>query len=363
MNQSDEYQNNQHSDQNAKPAHIDEPSKQKTEGNQKHTKIKMIVVVVVLLLLMLITFGLWKSYQPQWVELQGRVEADTIHVSTKVPSRVEELYVEEGQTVTKGQALVRLYSPEIDAKKQQALATLQSALALQQTTDRGAREENADTLYATWQSLKAQADLAATTYQRGTTLYQQGVISRQRRDELFAAQKSSREIAEAAYQQYKRAKAGGTTEQRSIASAQVDIAKAAVNEVNALVAETKLLAPISGTVSKIYNKPSELVVIGVPVISLLDTHHLWVSLNVREDQYANIYQQKSIEGRIPALDKTVQFKVESINAEGDFATIKNTRQTGGYDIRSFKLHLTPEQPISGLKAGMSVIFKIQQEKH
>lgn len=363
MNQHDESENHEHSDPETSPPQVEKPVSEQPKSTPNGSKVKIIIGTVIILLLTLIGFGLWKSYQPQFVEIQGRVEADTVHVSTKVPSRIEEIYVEEGQTVNKNQPLVRLYSPEVDAKKQQALATLQSALALQNTTDRGAREENADTLYATWQSLKAQADLAATTYQRGATLYQQGVISRQRRDEMLAAQKSSREMVEAAYQQYKRAKAGGTTEQRTTAAAQVDIAKAAVNEANALVAETKLFSPISGTVSKIYGKPSELVAIGIPVISLLDTHHLWVSLNVREDQYSSIYQQKSIEGKIPALNKTVKFKIESIDAEGDFATIKTTRQTGGYDIRSFKLHLTPEQTIPDLKVGMSVIFKVQQADH
>ena len=69
------------------------------------------------MLLGLIAFGLWKSYQPQQVELQGRVEAETIHISTKVPSRIEEVYVHDGDKVAKGQELVRLFSPEIDAKK------------------------------------------------------------------------------------------------------------------------------------------------------------------------------------------------------------------------------------------------------
>ncbi|WP_421021002.1 efflux RND transporter periplasmic adaptor subunit, partial [Klebsiella pneumoniae] len=78
--------------------------------------------ILAILLLGLIAFGLWKSYQPKMVEIQGRVEAETIHISTKIPSRIEELYVHDGEKVQKNQPLVRLYSPEIDAKKQQALA-------------------------------------------------------------------------------------------------------------------------------------------------------------------------------------------------------------------------------------------------
>ena len=63
--------------------------------------------MLLILLLGLIAFGLWKSYQPKEIELQGRVEADTIHVSTKVPSRIEEIYVHDGQKVSKDQELIR----------------------------------------------------------------------------------------------------------------------------------------------------------------------------------------------------------------------------------------------------------------
>lgn len=334
-----------------------------TKSNPKKSAfIKVVSLIVLILLLGLIAFGLWKSYQPKQVELQGRVEAETIHVSTKVPSRIEEVYVHEGDKVTKGQELVRLFSPEVDAKKQQAIASLQSALALQSTADRGSQQENIETLYANWQSLKAQQTLAQTTYQRGANLFKEGVISRQRRDEMQAAAASATQITEAAYQQYKRAKRGSTPEQKSLANAQVEITKAAVAEANALEAETKLLSPINGTVSKTYGKASELVAIGVPIVSLIQDDDLWVSVDVREDFYAQVYKSKTIEGFIPALNQTATFKIKNIDAEGEFATIKTTRQTGGYDIRSFKVHLAPVQPIADLKVGMSVLFKIAEPK-
>lgn len=327
---------------------------------KKSAGIKAIGLMVLILLLGFIAFGLWKSYQPKEIELQGRVEADTIHVSTKVPSRIEEIYVHDGQKVSKDQELVRLFSPEVNAKKQQALAALQSALALQSTAERGSQQENIDSLYANWQSLKAQEALAKTTYQRGANLFKEGVISRQRRDEMQAAALSASQLTEAAYQQYARAKRGSTPQQLSSADAQVQIAQAAVAEANALAAETKLRSPIDGTVSKTYGKVSELVAMGVPVVSIIQDDDLWVSVNVREDLYAQIYKAKSMDGFIPALNQTATFKIKTIDAEGEFATIKTTRQTGGYDIRSFKIHLAPVQPITDLKVGMSVLFKIKE---
>ncbi|WP_436898054.1 HlyD family secretion protein [Acinetobacter gyllenbergii] len=328
----------------------------------KKGKAKIIGLIILILLLGLIAFGLWKAYQPQAIELQGRVESETVHISTKVPSRIEEFYVSEGQAVKKGQALVRFVSPELEAKKEQAQAALQSATAFHSTVYRGAQQENIETLYANWQAMKTQAELAATTYKRGETLFQQGVISRQRRDEMLAAQTSARETAEATYQQYARAKRGSTEQQKSTADAQVAMAQAAVKEANALTEETKLYSPTDGTVSKTYGKPTELVATAVPVVSIIEDHDLWVSLNVREDMYSSVYKTKTLEGFIPALNKKATFKVKNIDAEGDFATIKTTRQTGGYDIRSFKFHLVPEQSIPDLKVGMSVLFKIEEAK-
>ena len=328
-------------------------------NSTKSRNLKIIAIIVLILLLGLIGFGLWKSYQPQEIELQGRVEAETIHVSAKVPSRIEELYVQEGQVVKKNQRLVRLWSPEVSAKKQQALASLQSALALQSTATRGSQQENIDSLYANWQALKAQEVLANTTFQRSTNLFREGVISRQRRDEIQAAATSASQMTEAAYQQYARAKRGSTPEQKSTADAQVKIAKAAVAEANALEAETQLNAPVDGVVSKTYGKVSELIAMGVPVVSIIQ-NDVWVSLTVREDQYADLYQLKQLQGYVPAIDQYMLFNIKNIDAEGEFATIKTTRQTGGYDIRSFKVHLVPATPNPNLKVGMSVLFKLNK---
>jgi len=325
----------------------------------KSRKLKIFATLLLILILSLIGFGLWKSYQPQQIELQGRVEAETIYVSTKVPSRIEELYVQEGQVVKQNQPLVRLWSPEVSAKKQQALASLQSALAFQSTATRGSQQENIDSLYANWQALKAQEALANTTLQRSINLFREGVISRQRRDEIQAAATSASQMTEAAYQQYARAKRGSTPEQKSTADAQVEIAKAAVAEANALEAETQLNAPVDGVVSKTYGKVSELIAMGVPVVSIIQ-NDVWVSLTVREDQYASIYQLKQLQGYIPALDQYMLFNIKNIDAEGEFATIKTTRQTGGYDIRSFKVHLVPATPNPNLKVGMSVLFKLNK---
>ena len=140
-------------------------------------KKKIILAAVLILVLGVIGFGLYQAFKPQEVVLQGRVEADTVLVSTKLPSRIESIKVEAGQTVKAAQELAILSSPEVEAKKQQAQASLQSALAMQATAERGAQQENIDSLYANWQSVLAQANLASSSHKRASVLYKEGVIS------------------------------------------------------------------------------------------------------------------------------------------------------------------------------------------
>ena len=87
------------------------PASTNTNTEQKSKAIKLIGGLALIILFIVIAFGLWKAYQPKTVEIQGRVEAETIHVSTKVPSRIDEIYVHDGQKISKNQELVRLYSP------------------------------------------------------------------------------------------------------------------------------------------------------------------------------------------------------------------------------------------------------------
>lgn len=351
-------------------------------ANKKPVALMALIGLVVVLILWIL-YGLLQSYSTpspasstssdsgflgaaksklagtgQVVTLQGEVDSETVNLSTKLPSRVETIYVQEGQSVKKGTLLAKLISPEIIAKKQQADAMLQSALASQSLADRGTRQENTDSLYANWQGAKAQAMLAADTAARGEYLYQQGVISRQRRDEMQAAKVSSAQLAEAAHQQYLKAERGRSDEVKSSADAQVQMAQAAVAEAAALDEETNLIAPIDGVINKIYAKPSELVAIAVPVISMIKPSDK-VKLSVREDYLPYVQKASTLTGFIPALNRSMEFKVVHVGAQGDFATIKTTRQTGGYDIKSFELMLEPVEPLDGLIAGMSVIFDIR----
>lgn len=316
-----------------------------------------LLIVSLLLVALLLGFGLWLAARPGPEQLQGMVDADEVNIATKALARVDKLIAQEGQMVQPGALLATLSSPEIDAGKRQAEGALAGARALEAMTEQGLRKEDIESLRLTWLAAQSAANLAAVTARRSDNLYAEGVIAAQRRDEARAARDASARQAEAAHQQYLKSVSGARAEEKQAARAQVQIATAGVSIADALETEKRLVSPIGGEVARRLAEPGEIVGPAVPVYQIIDTAHPWVSLNVREDRYKGFEKGRVLKGEVPALGlKDVPFRVQYISPQGDFATWRATRQSSGFDIRSFEIRLRPATPVKGLRPGMSVLF-------
>ncbi|ATD66482.1 hemolysin secretion protein D [Luteimonas chenhongjianii] len=313
--------------------------------------------LVLLVVAVFVVVGLYLAMRPAAPQVQGMVDADTYNVAPKAVARVEVMYAEEGQRVARGELLAELSSPEIQAADQQANAALQGAEAARELADEGARVEDVRSAEAVWQAARAASALAARTARRADNLFAEGVISAQRRDEADAAREASAAQAEAARQQYLKLAAGVREPTRALAESQVEAARAGVFEATALEKETHLLSPIDGEIAERFVQPGELVLLGVPVYTIIDIDHPYVSFPVRESQYAGLANGVVILGNVPALDlEGVAFEVDFIDPQGDFATWRATRQSRGYDMRSFEVRARPREPVEGLRPGMSVLL-------
>jgi HlyD family secretion protein len=325
------------------------------EGRSRGTSRLLVAGLALLAVVLLV--GLWIAARPAPLQLQGMVDADEVNVATKALARVDRLLAEEGATVTAGTVLAVLSSPEIDAGRQQAQGVLAGAEAMRDLADNGARPEDVESLRSIWQAAQAGADLAAVTARRADNLYAEGVIAAQRRDEARAAREASARQAEAARLQYMKALSGARAEEKAAAQAQVKVARAGVSIADALGAEKTLVSPIGGEVTRRLAEPGEIVGPAVPVFQIVDTMHPWVSLNLREDQFNALQKGTELTGRIPALEgRKARFRVTYISPQGDFATWRATRQSSGFDVRSFEIRLHPADPVKGLRPGMSVLF-------
>ncbi len=319
-------------------------------------RARIVRILVVFVVIAVVSILGWIAVRPAPDLVQGEVEATEVQVASKIPARVQEIHVREGDTVCRGDVLVTLSSPEIEAKLEQAVAAHEAAAAQRDKADNGAREEEIRQAYNIWLRAKHAADLAETTAGRVERLYHDGVLPEQRRDEAVAAWKASREAAEAARAVYDMASSGARSEDRRSATALADQAAGAVTEVRAYLDETSLTAPIDGEVSVVVAEDGELAASGFPIVTLLDLNDLWVTFNLREDRLSTVRMGSRLRARVPALgDDDVEFEVTYIAAQGDYATWRATSASGGFDLKTFEVRARPLAHVTGLRPGMSAV--------
>ena len=288
--------------------------------------------------------------------IQGQVEVGEYRVSGKVPGRILEIRVKEGDYVHAGDTLA-IDAPEVRAKMTQAQSAEDGAAALEQMARNGARKEQVQGAYQLLQQAKAGLEIAEKSYNRVQRLYDEGVMSAQKRDEALANYKALQAQVKAAQSQYDMAVNGARQEEKMAAQAQVNRAKGAVEEVNAYIGETVQIAQMDGEVSSIYPKVGELVGTGSPIMTISLMDDLWGTFNVREDQLGDMQVGAELEAFVPAFNKTVRMRVYHLKDQGSYAVWKATKANGQYDLKTFEVKARPVEPVEGLRPGMSLVIK------
>ena len=289
--------------------------------------------------------------------IQGQVEVSEYRVSSKVPGRILEIRVKEGDFVKAGDTLAIIDAPEVRAKMHQAQGAEGAASAMQQMAQNGARKEQIQGAYQLLQKAKAGLEIAEKSYNRVQRLYEEGVMSAQKRDEAYANYKAMQATHEAAKSQYDMAVNGARLEEKMAAQAQVERAKGAVQEVNSYIGETVQLALMVGEVSNIYPMVGELVGTGSPIMTISMMDQMWGTFNVREDQLAGMQIGSEITAYIPAFEKEVKMKVYYMKDQGSYAVWKATKANGQFDLKTFEVKARPVETIEGLRPGMSLIIR------
>ena len=288
---------------------------------------------------------------------QGQVEVTEYRVSSKVPGRILELRVKEGDYVKVGDTLAILDAPEVRAKMEQARSAENAAAAIELKAKNGAREEQIRGAFSVLQQAKAGYEIAEKSYQRIQRLFDEGVISAQKRDEVYAQYKAMEATMKAAQSQYDMAVNGARMEDKMAAAAQVGRAKGAVQEVNSYINETVQIAQMEGEVSDVYPKVGELVGTGSPIMSIAVMDDMWGTFNIREDQLAGLQVGSEFTAFVPAFNKEVKMKVYYLKDQGSFAVWKATKANGQYDLKTFEVKARPVEKLEGLRPGMSLIIK------
>lgn len=314
------------------------------------------VIALVVVVLAVAAAGYYVS-KPVDQVIQGVAEASEYRVSGKVPGRIEELCVREGQSVRKGDTLALIDSPEVRAKLAQARAAKAAATAQSNKAKSGARSEEIAGAYNLWQSAIVQEDVMKKSFDRMQRLYDQKVVSAQKYDEVKAKYDAAVATTAAAKSKYDMAVNGARKEDKEAAQALVDQANGAIMEVEAYLGELCLTSPVDGTVSAVFPKTGELVGTGSPVMTIVDLDDVWFTFNVREDMLQGMTIGSDLTLSIPALgDRKIDARISYMAVRESYATWKATKETDGYDAKTFEVRAVPSEKVEGLLPGMTALI-------
>ncbi len=289
--------------------------------------------------------------------VEGQVDGTTVRISGKLPGRLAEVYVREGDTVAAGDTLARIHSSIVEAQLAQAEAMRDVALAQNQKAEAGTRSQIVEGARDVLAQAEAAQTIAKKTYERMQNLYNEGVVTEQKRDEAKAAYDAATAQAGAARSQLNLALAGAQNEDKRSAAAMVSAADGSVGQVQAVLEDSYLLAPCDGTVDQVYPEPGELVATGTPIMSILK-HDRQVIFNVREEKLNTLRMGQEVTVMVPALgQKEFKARVSYIRDMGSYAVWRATKATGQWDSRTFEVKARPVDAVEGLRPGMTAILR------
>jgi HlyD family secretion protein len=186
------------------------------------------------------------------VKAEGRTEATQVDVSSKYPGQLAEISVDEGTKVTQGQVIARVSSPEFEAQLRAAQSALQAA------KDASAAAE------ADIASRQAALEFAKSDFERGQELMKTGFITKQAFDE----RRRNYDAAQAAVQTM--------TAQRDAAQKAIEIAKAKLEQIQAMIYDLTIVSPRNGEVQYKLKRAGETVAAGEAIVTILDLTDIYM---------------------------------------------------------------------------------------
>lgn len=320
---------------------------------------KIIIALPIILAIMAIAYLIISSSGNDKKVITGLVEITDVDVASKIPGRIDSIFVNEGDFVKKGQILAKLQSKEIDAKVEQTKGQLEAAKFKYQMALNGARPEEKDAVEKLYLQAKHQFDLAEKTWNRMYKMYQDSVISSQEKDVYEFQYKAAMEQMLAAKSKYDMILKGTRYEEIEMAKGLFYQAENGLKEAMAYQDEIYIKSPIDGELQKKVVDSGEILSAGYPVFTILDLNDVWVTLQLKETDMNPIKIGNRYKGRITALgNKEYTFEVTYISPMGDFANWRPTNQKGDFDVKTFEIRLRAKEKIDGLRPGMTVNIEL-----
>jgi HlyD family secretion protein len=298
------------------------------------------IIPIVILLAAAVAAGVYyyprltqKAAPVNQLTLSGNIEAHESLVGFKVPGRIVELPVEEGQQVAQGALLARLDDADLKQRiriDEAAVGVRESDLAL---TLAGTRHQEVKAAQQTMLDAEADRSQKKLDNERAQKLFAKDEVSAQERDLAATALKRAEAIFKAAQQRYNEAVEGSRKEDINIARANLNEAGASLGLSQVNLSYSILRAPSAGVVTVRQAELGEVVAPGSPVVTIADLDHIWLRAYIAETDLGSIYwgqdavittdtyPGKQYHGRISFIASTAEFTPKSVQTFKERVTL------------------------------------------
>ena len=315
-------------------------------------RTRLLIGVIAVGAIALFAYRAWTAPASS-ARILGVVHETEIRIAPEASGRLAAVKVKPGDHVRKGDLLAILSSPELTASLLEAKANAASARADRANVVAGVRKEDVDSAAQSVSIAEANLVLAQKQYTRADTLAGQSFASKQQLDESVTALGKAQATLDLDRASYAEDVAGPTTQERAIAEAKVAFSNAAVADLEAQLAKTRLVAPTDGVVRLIVAELGEAISPGQAVMTLDAEPDRWFTFTIREDRLDGVGIGKPLVLRTEKGDR-IEARVTELRPLGEFAVWHAARAVGDHDINSFLVRADPVRATDGLEPGMTV---------
>lgn len=306
-----------------------------------------------ILLILMASCGVIKNTDKDH-NLNGTVEIDSVKISSLAGGRINEIKLEEGLSVKKGDVVAKIDSKDLELELNRLERVLSGAKANLRLAYNGARKEDRKKAGEILRQSEIAKDKARREFERLEGLFEKGAVPEKQYDDA----KTVFEQAQAKYSQVmaenEKVSNGTRREQIDMARANVDQAKAAIEIVKKKIADCTVISPISGTVVHRLVEQGEIAGIGVPLGTVRDMSKAKVIVFLPEVELGKIKTgQKALVITDSFPDKPIAGRVSYISESAEFTP--KTIQTKDERLKTvYRTEVKVDNSKGVLKAGMPV---------
>ncbi len=225
----------------------------------------------------------------------GRVEpgSEDIKIGSELSGRLKSVSVEEGDVISRGQILAELENADYRAEVQSARANVNAKQAALRKVINGARHQERDRAWSSVNEARAVMETAQSEWRRRQQLFTAGVVSREELDRYEREADVARARYQAATEQHSLVDDHAREEDRSLAEAELQLAKSQLEEAQARYQKTFIRSPIDGSVLRKHHRNGESVSNSStspdPVLTIGDRETLRVRIDVDETDVSKVH--------------------------------------------------------------------------